>query len=87
MESLKFRIALTIIVLLAVINRIQSAKYKILETTSEIAFSKIIKYNITLSDKKVDNVSTDMLSTSVLSVIVRVPKSEDCIKKSIVISQ
>jgi|LauGreDrversion4_2_1035121.scaffolds.fasta_scaffold238904_4 hypothetical protein len=64
------------------IINISSIKYKFFETTSEIAFSKIIKYNITLSDKTVENVSKDLLSNSVLSVIVKVSMSEDCIKKS-----
>ncbi len=66
----------------SMIVTISSLKYKFFETTSEIAFSKIIKYNITLSDKTVENVSKDLLSTSVLSVIVKVSMGEDCIKKS-----
>jgi hypothetical protein len=76
---------LYIFLYLLIISAIYAMKYKIFETTSEIAFSKILKYNITLKDKKiVDNISSEILSTSVLSVLVRVQKSEDCIKKSIV---
>lgn len=66
----------------SILTTISSIKYKIFETTSEIAFSKIIKYNITLSDKKVENISKDLLSSSVLSVVVKISMGEDCKKKS-----
>lgn len=87
MEILKLgNIMKSIFIFFIILTSITSTKYKIFETTSEIAFSKIIKYNITLNNKKVDNVSNDLLSTSVLSVIVRVPKGEDCMKKTTVYS-
>lgn len=71
---------------LCIISLAYSTKYKIFEIKSEIAFHKINQHNTTLIDKKVDGVSNDVLSTSVLSIIVTVPKSDDCIKKSIVLA-
>lgn len=85
---MEFRIlgnSFIIFIFFTIITTIFSVQYKIFETSSQIAFSKILRYNITLNDKKaVNNVSSEVLSTSVLSVLVKVQKSEDCIKNSIV---
>ena len=66
------------------ITIIYSQQFKIYETKSEIAFSKIKKYNVTLKDVTIEGISDHTISHSVLSVVVRVPKSEDCKKKSVV---
>ena len=85
MDFSKLTYKYKLLIYLTIISTIWSTKYKIFETTNEIAFSKILKYNITLKEKKVvENISSEVLSNSVLSVLVSVQKSEDCIKKSIV---
>ena len=67
------------------ITFIFSEQFKIYEETSEIAFSKIKKYNVTLKNVKIEGISDYTMSHSVLSIVVKVPKSEDCKKKSTVL--
>ena len=75
----------TFLILLSWLATIFSAHYNIFESSSQIAFSNILKYNITNKDNIVaNNLSSEILSSSVLSINVIVKKSEDCIKNLIV---
>jgi hypothetical protein len=57
-------------------------RYTVYQTTGETTYGKSISFKINIADQK--NVSDYILSHAFMSVVISVPKSDDCIKRIVI---